>query len=556
MIPRSRTFAPLLLAALLAGCAPRSDTRFASYTPGPAGEPQRGGKIVLVREEDPDYLDPAMSYGTYTAPIIEPVFRTLLEYDDAPGPAGAGLHAEMAETMPALRENRTLYCFKVRSEARFGAPLHRHVTAYDFKFAIERLFKMGSPGIPFYGHVVGAQRMLDGKDSTLAGVIARGDSLYIRLEKPDPTFLEELTMSFSAAVPPEVVRKYPNEFSQHTVATGPYYVAEFTPRHRVLLVRNPDYWGQPAWADTIELKLGVSTNNACAQIRRGLADGGIFEIPPGEFARMSVDSVWKHQMMVADGLNTEYLFMNVREKPFTDVRVRQAVCWALDRDALVKVYSGKATPAGEFLPPSMPGCTPLGRYMPRNVALAKKLLAEAGYPNGFKTRLCGWTIEPGPRLMEVIQQQLADVGIDAELDLSETVGYTAMAQDTSNHVAFGIYSWFADYVDPSDFLEVLFSGRRITPTQNENLSMLDDPETNAMIDRALAEADPARRSALWTRVDERIMDLAPVALTQHQLESRLWGPRVGGWYRHITRILKLEALYVKRPTPPPAIAAR
>jgi peptide/nickel transport system substrate-binding protein len=158
--------------------------------------------------------------------------------------------------------------------------------------------------------------------------------------------------------------------------------------------------------------------------------------------------------------------------------------------------------------------------------------------------------------MEVIQQQLADAGIDAELDLSETVSYTAMAQDTSNHVAFGLYSWFADYVDPSDFLEVLFSGRRITPTQNENLSMLDDPVTNAMIDRALAESEPTKRAALWNQVDDHILDIAPIALTQHQLESRLWGPRVGGWYRHITRILKLEALYVKQPSQPPTVAAR
>ncbi|MEO5616362.1 MAG: hypothetical protein ABIS67_01200, partial [Candidatus Eisenbacteria bacterium] len=163
------------------------------------------------------------------------------------------------------------------------------------------------------------------------------------------------------------------------------------------------------------------------------------------------------------------------------------------------------------------------------------------------TRLYGWTTEPGPRLMQVIQQQLAEAGIEAELDLGETAGYTSMAQDTANHIAFGIYAWFADYVDPSNFLDVLFNGRRITPTNNLNLSMLDDPETNAMIEAALPVMDPAERAERWRKVDERIMDLAPVALTVHRLESRMWSPRVGGWYRHITRILKLESLYVKQP---------
>lgn len=546
-----RMLAILLLAAALlglAGCAPRHDVLFASYSPGPQGEPRRGGHIVLAREEDPDYLDPALSYGLYTAPIIEVLHRTLLEYDDLPGAAGAGLHPELAEAMPDLREGGTLYCFKVRKDARFGAPVSRHISATDFKYSIERLFKVASPGVTFYTGIVGAERVLAGKDSIIPGLIARGDSLYVRLEKPDPIFLHIFTMSFTAPVPREVIDKYPNAFSQHVVATGPYRVAEFVPRRRLLMVRNPDYFGTPAWADTLELRLGVSSSNACALIRRGQMDGGMFEVPPDEFAAFQTDSLWQKQVMLADGLNTHYLFMNCRVKPFDDVRVRQAVCWSLDQDALIKMYSGKAERAGEFLPGGMPGMTRLHRYPKRDVALAKRLLAEAGFPNGFKTTLYGWTTEPGPRMLTMIQQELAEAGIRVELDLGETAGYTSMAQDTTNRVAFGIYAWNADYVDPSNFFGVLMDGRRITPTNNNDLSLFDDPATNALMDRASAETDPVKRAALWTEVDSRIMDLAPVAVFLHQLESRLWSPRVGGWYRHITRIVKLEDLYVKSPT--------
>jgi len=544
---RSLLACALAMAALLAGCARPGVDLFASYAPGPDGTPRRGGRIVLVREEDPDFLDPALSYGTYSAPLIEAVFRTLLEYEDLPGPAGAALRPEIAETLPEVREGGTLYAFKIRAEARFGPPTNRAVTAADFKYAIERLFKVGSPGVPFYQGIVGARDVIAGRDSVLAGVIARGDSLYVRLEKPDPVFLQAFTMSFTSPIPPEVGTRHSGDFSQHTVATGPYLVAEFTPRHLLLLVRNPAWWGKPAWADTIEMRLGVSTNNATALIRRGLADGGTFEVPPGEFARLRSDSLWTRQIDVADPLSVEFLFMNVRQPPFNDVRVRQAICWALDREAFVKVYSGKAEPAGEILPPSLPGGQRLGRYMPRDVARAKRLLAEAGYPHGFKTRLYGWTAEPGPRQMQVAQQQLAEVGIDAELDLGETAGYTSMAQDTVNHIAFGIYAWFADYVDPSNFLDVLFNGKRITPTNNLNLSMLDDPQVNAMIEAALPVTDPVERTERWRQIDDRLMDLAPVAVIIHRLESRMWSPRVGGWYRHITRILKLESLYVKEP---------
>lgn len=537
-----------LVAALLLvvpGCARRTDTLFASYTPGPDGTPHRGGKIVLVREEDPDYLDPALSYGLFSAPLIEVLHRTLLEYDDLPGPAGAGFHPEIAESMPDLREGGTLYCFKIRKDARFGAPVGRHITAADFKYSIERLFRVSSPGVTFYTGIVGADRVLAGKDSIIPGLVARGDSLYVRLAKPDPIFLHVLTMSFTAPVPREIVEKYPNQFSQHVVATGPYRVGEFVPRRRLVMVRNPDYFGKPAWADTVELRLGVSSSNACAQIRRGLVDGGMFDVPADEFAEFQADSLWSKQVMIADGLNTYYLFMNTRVKPFDDVRVRQAVCWALDHPALIKMYSGKAEDAGEFLPGGMPGMARLHRYQPRDVARARRLLAEAGYANGFRTTLYGWTVEPGPRTLTMIQQELAEVGIRVDLDLGETAGYTAMAQDTSNRVPFGLYSWNADYVDPSNFFSVLLDGRRITPTNNNNLSMWNDPAVNALMDRASAESDPVKRAALWTEVDSRVMDEAPVAVFLHQLECRFWSPRVGGWYRHITRILKIEDLYVK-----------
>src|SRR5206468_1429410 len=117
--------------------------------------------------------------------------------------------------------------------------------------------------------------------------------------------------------------------------------------------------------------------------RRGLADGGFFEVPPADFARLKADPYWRRQIDVADGLNTEYLFFNVRKKPFNDVRVRQAICWALDRRAVLKVYSGKGAVAGEFLPTGMPGALALGRYQGPDLPRARALLAAAGYPHGF-----------------------------------------------------------------------------------------------------------------------------------------------------------------------------
>jgi peptide/nickel transport system substrate-binding protein/oligopeptide transport system substrate-binding protein len=550
-------FASIALAVLLlAACGCARQTHTAAYVPGPdGGPPRRGGHIVFVREEDPDYLDPGLSYGTYSAPLVEGIFHTLLDYAHEPGQAGAALEPDLAQSLPDIREGGTLYCFRIRPEARFGAPLHRHITAEDFKYAIERLFRVASPGVPFYRHIVGADHVLAGRATALPGVIARGDSLYIRLTGPDPTFIHILSMTFTAPVPKEIAEKYSTTFSQHTVATGPYQVAEFTPRRRVLLVRNPDYWGRPAWADTFELRLGVTQANAVALIKRGLVDGGMFEVPPAEFARLRSDSTWARQIDVADGLETDYLFVNVRLKPFDDVRVRQALAWAIDRRALLKTYSGKGIVAGEFCPVGMPGARPLGRYQGPDVARAKRLLAEAGYPHGFATRLYGYATEPVPRMLAIVQQQLADVGIRADLDIGEAVGYTSMASDTSRHVPFGFYAWTADYIDPSNFFDTLLNGHRITAVNNQNLSLYDDPWVNAHIEHAMTVADDSARATAWREIDERVMDEAPVIPLVHDFESRLYSQRLAGWYRHITRIMKIEDLYLKQPSAAPAAVA-
>jgi len=553
--PLAALLASAALLAAAAGCARRAS--LAAYAPGPDGSPpRRGGHAVFVREEDPDYLDPALSYGTYSAPVTEALFHTLIDYAHAPGRDGARLIPDLAERLPELREGATLYCFRVRADARFGAPLHRHITAADFKYALERLFKVSSPGVNFYRHIVGADRVLAGRDSVLPGVIARGDSFYIRLTQPDPTFIEILAMPFTAPLPREVAEKYASTWSQHTVASGPFQVAEFTPRRRVLLVRNPDYCGTPAWLDTFELRLGVTATNAVALTRRGQIDGGFYELPSADFARLRADTAWRRQISVDDGLETDFLYFNVRQRPFNDPRVRQAVCWALDRRALLKAYSGKGLVAGEFLPVGMPGVTALGRYHGPDPERARRLLAEAGYPHGFTTRLYGMTVEPIPRLLTIVQQQLADVGIRAELDLGEAVGYTAMAEDTARRIPFGWYAWTADYIDPSNFFDTLLNGHRITAINNQNLSLYDEPWVNDHIERAMLTADDSVRTRMWREVDVRVMDDAPVAVLVHLFESRLYGPRLGGWYRHITRILKLEDLYLKTPAgPPPPLAA-
>ena len=512
------------------------------------GPPRPGGRAVFVREGDQDYIDPALSYELYSSPVVMGVNRMLLDYVNEPGVAGTRRVPGLATSLPTITDDGTLYAFRVRPDARFAQPIGRHIVAADFKYALERLFRVGSPGVDFFRHIVGAANVLAGRDTALAGVIARGDSLYIRLERPDPVFLSVLSMTFAAPLPREAVPAVSGAFPT-TIASGPFRIAEFSPRQRVVLVKNPDYCGSPAWLDTVEVRFGVTTSNGVAMIRRGAADGGLFEVPAAEYGRLRNDPSWRPQLDVADGLNTTFMFMNVRMKPFNDVRVRQAVAWAVDRRIAVKTYSGKASIAGEVLPPSMPGSLQLGRYPGPDLARARRLLAEAGYPHGFSTMLYAGTEEPWPRLVTVIQQELAEIGIRATLDFSEFSTYFAMIGDTTRHVPFGMFGWYADYPDPSNFFDTLLNGHRITAIHNNNNSMFDDATVNAMIERAMVTRDDSSRVRLWQDVDRSVMDEVPMVPMVHALESRLYAPRLGGWYRHLTCVLKLESLYIKSDAP-------
>ena len=291
-----------------------------------------------------------------------------------------------------------------------------------------------------------------------------------------------------------------------------------------------------------------------ALIRRGQLDGGFFEVPAAEFGRLRRDSTWRQQVMVSDALSTWFVYMNVRVKPFNDPRVRQAVAWSIDRRAIAKAWSGAATPAHEFLPLAMPGARPLRFYQGPDVPRAKQLL-RGWLPQRFAT-MFGFTSGPEPRVAAILQQNLGDVGIRAQLELSEAAGYTAFAGDTSNRVPMGVYGWIADYPDASNFFGPLIDGRRITPIQNNNLGVFDDPMINAEIDRASAATDPAERERLWGRLDSLVMEAAPVAPTIHAMETRMFSTRIGGWYHHITRLMKIDRLYLKQPPESPPVAAR
>jgi peptide/nickel transport system substrate-binding protein len=214
------------------------------------------------------------------------------------------------------------------------------------------------------------------------------------------------------------------------------------------------------------------------------------------------------------------MFLSTKEKPFDNVKVRQAVNDAIDRQNLIRLLGGPLVGdvAGSVLPPTFVGNGFAGStYFPfgnpsgtPDVAAAKKLMKEAGYPNGFHGKLLavGDSTDPVPQQFESIREDLKAIGID-NLDIKTLPYpdyYTNFVGVPSKHVALGLTNWCQDFPGPASFITPLFAGSSILPQGNSNYPLLDDPAVNSLIDKATSETG-APAGADWLKLNKTITNL-------------------------------------------------
>ncbi len=259
--------------------------------------------------------------------------------------------------------------------------------------------------------------MVAGKTTELSGMTVLDPyTLKIELSSPDATFLHVMAINFAFAVPKEVVEKYGQDFGKHPVGTGAFMLKEWKLGQRVVYDRNPDYYkaGLPR-LDKIVFEVGQEPTVALLRLQRGevdiLGDG----IPPARFLQVKNDP--KNADLIIEGgqLHTGYVSMNVRIKPFDNKKVRQAVNMAINKQRVTKIINNRAVPANQPLPPAMPGYDNNYKGYAFDPVKAKALMAEAGFPKGFTTELYANNTDPNPRIAQAIQQDLAEIGIKAEI---------------------------------------------------------------------------------------------------------------------------------------------
>ena len=528
----SVVLAGLLLVLLSLATCGSSSSNSSSGTAS-SGTPKRGGTLVFAWDSEPQSVDPAIGWNLLDVQVIRAIFEGLYTYVPKPGEAGTQLIPNIAAGMPTITNGGKTYTIHVKPGVKFQPPVNREVTAQDFKYSFERMMRLPTaPGTYFYTNVVGATAYQHGKAAHVSGYkVLDRYTIQIDLVKPDLAFTKSL-MEFCDVVPREWVEKWGNkEFGRHPLGTGPFMFVKWIPGQEIVLKRNPDYRDAAhVWLDGIKFELSDNAQTAYLKLQRGEVDVLGNNVPPGDVVLAMNDPTWKHYVYQEPVIGTIYLFLNGQFPPLDNVKVRQAISWAINRDKLVKLLSGQAQALYQVYPPGMPGYQADKKWYGYDPAKAKQLLAEAGFPNGFKTALYTDNVDPYPKLFQSMQNDLAAVGIKADLKITSNATFFTLSS-TANTCAMGRELWYMDYPDPSDWIVSLFTKAAAVTGAQDN-AFWWSPVIEKMVKQAQAMTDPQARLALYEQMQAYIMGQAPYVTLYSPVMTTMCSKRVGGFYLH------------------------
>jgi len=494
-----------------------------------ADQPKQGGEVVVTFKDDLATLDPAIGYDWNNWSIIKSIFSGLMDYK----PGTTELTPDLAESY-SISDDGMTYTFKLRSGLKFHNG--RALTSADVRYSIERAVnpKTQCPGAGYFSTIKGYDDVAAGKTTSLAGLATPDDSTVVfTLTRPDATFLHIMAINFAFVVPKEEVEKYGADFGHHPVGAGAFKFVEWQVGQKLVLERNKDYHIQGVpYLDKITFEFGQDPTVALLRLKKGevdlLGDG----IPPAQFLQVTSDPANKDLWAAGAQMNTDYITMNVKVKPFDNLKVRQAVNMAINKDRIIQIINGRAKVANQVLPPSLPGYDTAHQGYPYDPAKAKALLAEAGFPDGFSTTLYSTDIDPQPRIAQAIQQDLAGIGIKA--DIKSLAGAAVIEAGGTEGQAPMIWSggmaWIADFPDPSDFYTVIL-GCAGAVKGGWNWPWYCNPDLDKAADKAdsmVAANQMAARADAWKEIFNAVMKDAPWVTVMNEQRFTMHSARLMG----------------------------
>jgi peptide/nickel transport system substrate-binding protein/oligopeptide transport system substrate-binding protein len=512
--------------------------------------PAQGGDIIVTYKDDIATLDPAIGYDWVNWSMIKSLYSRLMDYE----PGTPNLVPSLAESFEVASDGLT-YTFKLRKGVKFSNG--REVVASDVKYSIERAVdpKTQGPGAGFFGAIQGFEDVTGGKSTTLSGIETPDDGTVVfKLSRPDATFLHILAINFASVVPKEAVEAAGGDFGKKPVGSGTFILKDWTIGQQLVFEKNPNYYVKDMpHIDKFTVEVGQEPLVALLRLQKGEVDIAGDGIPPAKF--LEIKNSADGAQMIVDGqqLHTGYITLNTKVAPFDNVKVRQAVNMAVNKERITRILNGRATPANQPLPPAMPGYDKSFTGYAYDVEKAKALLAEAGFADGFETVLYSTNTDPQPRIAQAIQQDLAAIGVKAEVRALAQANVISAGgtEGEAPMIWSGGMAWIADFPDPSNFYGPIL-GCSGAVQGGWNWSWYCNKDLDARAIAADSMSDPAKaaeRTAAWGKVFTDIMADAPWVPVINERRVVAKSLRMGGSdniYIDPTRVINYDAIFVKQ----------
>ncbi len=523
----------------------------------------RGGTLKLQAKSAGGTIDPKVNYTLQYWQLYQGIYDGLTAFKQVAGKDSFTVVPDLAEALPTATDGGKTYVFTLRKGIKFSDG--RDLTVDDVVASFQRIFKVSSPTAgSFYNGIVGADVCIKTPatctlDKGVIGDAAAG-TVTINLTAPDTEFFYKLSVPHASIQPKDAPAK--DSGSVPVIGTGAYMIKSYDPNKALTLVRNPNFkeWSRQAqpegYPDTIEETFGQTVEAEVTAVQNNQADWVFDDLPADRLAE--VGTKYAAQVHVNPLTAFWYLPMNVNIAPFNNLKARQAVNWAIDRAAIVKLFGGSnlAQPVCTFLPPGFPGheddcqyTKPAGTtWQGPDLDKAKQLVTESGTA-GQDVQVIVSDDETNKAVGEAVASTLTQIGYKATAKpISANIQFTYI-QNTKNKVQISVSQWYQDYPAASDFLNVLLGCASFTPNSDSsiNISGFCDKTIQAQMDAAIVtgRTDQVAADKQWAAVDRAVMTAAAVAPLITPKKIDFLSTRVGNYQFSKQYYMILTQLWVQ-----------
>lgn len=495
--------------------------------------PKSGGTLDLGLTIRVTSLDPSYAQYVYLVDWVYNFYEGLVEYGE-----GTDVRPLLAEKWD-ISEDGLVYTFKIKKGVRFHNG--KELTAADVKASYERVLHpmAKTPGTWVFEMVAGAEEFHAGKARDVAGItIVDPYTLKIRLIQPVPFFLGMIAQCYAFILPADLAARHTP--LTEVCGTGPFRLARFVPEQSIEMVRFEQYHGAPLpYVDRVNARMAMQESDIAAELKKGKFHLSA-ELQRQHLSEFMADPDWRSRVETNVQLYTSFLAIDCRLRPFQDVRVRQAIAYAVDRDRLLREVVGveRAVIAKSLLPPGLPGYDPNSIGYLYDPGRAQSLLSQAGIAKGTRIDLIQTEATANKAMLNVIREDLNAVGIDLAIQYVSPEVNDRMIHE--GRIPIRLTRWVADYPDPDNFLHVTFNSKSTV----FNLGFQNE-EFDRLTLEARYLADIRERVRLYQRAERIWMQQCPCVVLFHNRALILHQEGVQGCVPHFTQpVLRLKKVWL------------